>query len=830
MKRTAVPLLALLGCTGTPADLGRALLDVSPNPIQAVRPQIGEASQTPVLLRNVGKDPLEIRGVVLDGPSSLTLIAPALPIELGPLEETTVQLGFRPQTLDPVSGALVIRSSDPSHGELRVPITAQAQTGAVLELCTESAAAGIAETCGATALDLGSVSVGSERTATLRLKNRGNLSGRVTAIDLEASSTEVLLEHPQPPIDLRPGANLELILRLRPTTTGTKAATVRIDLADGSQRAVRFTAQGLARALCVSPSQVDFGVLIPGATATSTVEVEACDGRATTLLGMRLEPAGSPFAIEQTLTRPVVIDPGARYRIPLRFSPTSTGAMGATLRLESDLGDAIAVLRGVGEACSLVVGARALEFPSRGGTQQLSLASSGGSCAPQISGLQLAGGSGFSLVAPALPRTITATAPLLLEVRYDGSARPNPAQDTLTVSYQIQGASAQSTVTLSAPAVPTDLACVGHSAVRWRDGWPQPSTPMSPGATLGPGTGVASSPCTAGESVLLADNAEVQSLYGHNSGRYYFEATVESYVGGGGLSGVGVTANPETLWGYWWYPSFARLYSAAAASVGLDALGIISVAADLSAGVAYFYRDGVQVSELPLLLAPGVGAFHAIAGAFNGDVVRMNVGLQPFHYALPAGYQPWLGGPNGVCMNDRDRPAPTVQVTVEPTTPGAVSSFESRAMEPIQLVVLRVGRTGLDQTWKWALDASGAPMQVATSSGARGSVLVEVQRPGRFVLALASDEPTGWVVTAGPQTEIVGVGAFGSYPHELVVDGDYLTEAVSSATEPYSVGGRWPGDFNTGDTQGFVSFLEARYCLPLRSYASAEDARRLTLP
>lgn len=829
MKRIVLPLLAFIGCTGTPADLGRALLDVSPNPIQAVRPQIGEASTTPVLLRNVGSDPLEIRGVVLDGPSSLTLTVPALPIDLGPLEETTVQVSFRPQTLDPVSGALVIRSNDPNHGELRVPITAQAQTGAIFELCAESAAAGVGETCGASAVDLGSVSVGSERTATLRLKNRGNLSGRVTAVDLEASSAEILLEHPQPPIDLRPGAALELTLRLRPTVTGTKAATVRLDLADGSQRAVRFTAQGLARALCVSPSQVDFGVLIPGATATSTVEVEACDGRATTLLGMHLEPAGTAFAIEQALTRPVVIDPGARYRIPLRFSPTSTGAMAATLRLESDLGDAIAVLRGVGESCTLEVEASALEFRSRGSTRQLSLASSGGSCVVQLTALELPGASGFTLVTPGLPRSITATSPLMLELRYDGSAWPNAARETLTISYQIQGAGAQADVTLSAPEVPTDLACVGHSAVRWRDGWPQPPTPMSPGPTLAQGSGTPSSPCSGGEPVLVADNTEVLSIYGHNSGRYYFEAAVESYVGGGGLSGVGVTANPETLWGYWWYPSSARTYPGAATSVGLDAPGIISVAADLSAGMVYFYRDGTQFAEYPVLLAPGVGAFHAVVGAFNGDVVRMNVGLQPFHYAVPAGYEPWLGGPNGVCMNDRDRPAPAVQVDVEPPNPGALSSFETRAMEPIQLVALRVGRTGLDRTWKWALDANRVPMQVATSSGTQGSVLIDVQRPGRFVLALASDEPTGWVVVAGPQTEIVGVGVFGSYPHELLLDGDYLTEAVSPATEAYSVGGSWPGDFNTGDTQGFISFLEARYCLPLKSYASAEDARRMTL-
>lgn len=832
MKRTALPLLVILGCTGTPADMGRALLDVSPNPIQAVRPPIGEASQTPVLLRNVGSDPLEIRSVVLDGPSSLTLIPPALPLELGPLEETTVQLGFRPQTLDPVSGALVIRSSDPSHAELRVPITAQAQTGAVLELCAESAAAGVAERCGGGALDLGSVSIGSERTATLRLKNHGNLSGRVTAIDLETSSTELSLDHPLPPIDLRPGATLELTLRLRPTTTGTKAAAVTIELAEGSRHSVRFTARGLSRALCVTPGQVDFGTMIPGSTATSTVEVEACDGRAVTLLSMQVEPSGSAFTISQPLTRPVAIDPGARYRVPLRFTPTSTGAMGATLRLQSDLGDAIAVLRGTGESCGLVLGATAVAFPSRGGTQQLSLASSGGSCVVQIDRLELPLGGGFSFVSPVLPRQLTAAAPLMLELRYDGSARPNAAQGSLAISYQIRGTSAQASVMLSAHAVPTDLVCVGHSAVRWRDGWPQIPAPMDPGGTLALGSGAATAPCSAGEPItVVADGMEVRSAYGHSQGRYYFEATVESFVsGGGGFSSIGVTANPETLWGLWWMPAAARSYPAAAAVVSYDGLVTISVAADLSAGRVYFFREGIQLDTQPLLLAPGVGAFHASAAAYSGDSVRFNFGAQPFHYAVPAGYGPWLGGANGVCMNDRDRPAPTAAIEVDPPAPdiGQFSSFESRATEPIQLVGLHARTTGLDLTWKWGLDGSGAPTQVATSSGAQGSVLVDVQRPGRVVLALASDQPTEWVIVAGPQTEIVGVGLYGSQ-QALPFPGDYLTEVPDPATDPYTLGGRWPGDFNSGDTQGFVSLLESRYCLPLRSYASAESARRLTV-
>lgn len=832
MKRIAPPLLALLGCTGTPADMGRALLDVSPNPIQAVRPPIGEASQTPVLLRNVGSDPLEIRGVVLDGPSSLTLMAPSLPLELGPLEETTVRLGFRPQTLDPVSGALVIRSNDPSHAELRVPITAQAQTGAVLELCAESAAAGVAELCGGGALDLGSVSIGSERTATLRLKNHGNLSGRVTAINLEASSAELSLDHPLPPIDLRPGATLELTLRLRPTATGTKAATVTISLADGSLPSVRFTARGLSRALCVSPGQVDFGAVIPGSTATSTVEVESCDGRAVTLLSMQIEPSGSAFTISQTLSRPVLIDPGARYRVPLRFAPTSTGAAGATLRLQSDLGDAIAVLRGTGESCSLVLGATAFDFPSRGGAQELSLASSGGSCVVQIDRLDLSVGGGFSFVPPALPRQLTAAAPLMLELRYDGSARPRAAQGSLAISYQIKGTSAQASVALSAPAVPTDLACVGHSAVRWRDGWPQVPAPMNPGGTLARGSGVATAPCSSGEPVtVVSDGMEVHSAYAHAQGRYYFEATVESFVsGGGGFSSIGLTANPETLWGLWWMPAAARSYPVAAASVGYDAPGTISVAADLSAGRAYFFRDGIQLATQTLLLAPGVGAFHASAAAYSGDLVRLNFGAQPFHYAVPAGYGPWLGGPNGVCMNDRDRPAPAAAIEVDPPAPdlGQFSSFESRATEAIQLVALHARTTGIDQTWKWGLDGSGAPTQVSTSSGAQGSVLVDVQRPGRIVLALASDMPTEWVIVAGPQTEIVGAGLYGSQ-QALPFAGDYLTESPDPATDPYTLGGRWPGDFNSGDTQGFVSVLEARYCLPLKSYASAESARRFTL-
>jgi hypothetical protein len=391
---------------------------------------------------------------------------------------------------------------------------------------------------------------------------------------------------------------------------------------------------------------------------------------------------------------------------------------------------------------------------------------------------------------------------------------------------------------------PDPLVCSsGADGTSYRDTLPALPTAVAIPSTLAGGDGVAVAAC-AGEGVLQtrADNYwdNVASQHGHVRGQYYFEADVRSVVDG--RVTVGVFASPASAF----YMDWPFLDELSAAGATVDAPGIVSVAVDLDAGVVGLYLDGVLQSARTLAVLPGVGAYVAAVDS-GGSVTALNLGSEPFTYAVPAGYAAWQtndDGAAGACVTAQ---VPAVSVANASVLCGSINecgssltSFESDADAETQLVVLGAYDTDSQANWTWGTDENGNPIEVPVEGGRTGAARVELDRPGRIALVLSAYEPTAWSLDVGPDTDLVSASVYGFHaatvsgvPEGVPVDvqsicvdtnGGGNCDGATGASFPVAPY-QWPYDVGGGDTQGFVRHVEEQLCLPLKVFVGAYNTR-----
>ena len=837
--------LLVLGCGDTTVlQKVRARIDVTPNPIRLPAIAVGTSTRAAFTVRNLGNDPLTVSSITIEGAPELTLSKGALDVPTSGAE--TAEISFAPLDLRVIQGTLVLRSNDPDLPEARIPIIAAPKTGSVLLICVSSGDVPIAEHCSDRdlSLDLLATPLGGAKTATITLKNVGDALMSVTYGSLDiASDPSFSLAAVPLPFNLEPGERRSTTARFSADHPGSAGATA-VFQANGETRRVHLTASTTPKLFCLSPALLDFGRLGVGAVATSTAHASACGASTIQLDGAEIVEGQSAFSLARPLNGPIELAPvaGLDLAIALTFHPTSAGSFQGRLRVRSASGEATVELRGSAGTCDLRLEPARLDLAVGGAPANLLLRNAGAqACQVERIELRNASDSGFAIVSsPAAPIALAPATTATIVVAYGGASGPLGARADLMVRYQADPGTAELSALLSV--APTPLMCTnGSTGTSWRSTLPPLASPTPVAPTLGAAGGGALG-CRLDTSLDTDPGApsDAVSTVAHNGGRWYFEAKTDRIDPNGGLGTVNVWAPPADT--FQLGPVFMR--EVAAAGVFTSTVGTISVAADLEAGVAYFYADGMLSTQSSLLEIPGVGAFHAGGRGGWGQHTRFNFGAEPFAHAPPAGFSAWSGaGPSaGPCSTDPDLPAPTAPVEVigdggQPA--GGATTFESAVRDPVELIVLGVYDAGSTSSWIWSTDPQGNPIEETVGPGHNGSALVRIDRAARVHLVLSAYEPTDWQLVVGPNTTLESVALYGM--HLQTVSG--LPTGVPLEVRTICTGGdggncpgftgedfpiaphTWPFDVGGGDTQGFINMIEARTCLPLRIFAGAGYGR-----
>jgi hypothetical protein len=183
-------------------------------------------------------------------------------------------------------------------------------------------------------LNFGNVTVGQSASLTLTVKNTGNATLNVTALNVSGAAFQVT--SPSGPFNVAAGASAAITVSYT-AAAGTQTGVLSIASNDPANPTVTvaLTGAGVSAAsasLSVSPSGLNFSSVPEGLARQLSVTVNNTGSAALTVTGLTV---GGAFSIVSPAT-PFTVTPGGFSKVVLEFSPVAAGGQAATLNIASN--------------------------------------------------------------------------------------------------------------------------------------------------------------------------------------------------------------------------------------------------------------------------------------------------------------------------------------------------------------------------------------------------------------------------------------------------------------------------------------------------------------
>ncbi|MBI4877677.1 MAG: choice-of-anchor D domain-containing protein [Acidobacteria bacterium] len=224
-----------------------AILEVTPAALGFGAVPVGQSKDLAVTLSNSGSANLDVRTLTLNNPQ-FRVVAPAVPLTIGPGSKQAVTLRFTPASAGAQSAALTIASNDPSRPSVTVALTGTGEAAA-----PPAGTARIAVT--PDRLDFGTVTVGQTKDLPLSISAAGATAPLVVS-GISSSDPRFTLVSPAIPFTLNAGAAATATIRFAPAGAGALAATLTIRSNAVNQPALAVPLAGTGAAMSAGPRDV----------------------------------------------------------------------------------------------------------------------------------------------------------------------------------------------------------------------------------------------------------------------------------------------------------------------------------------------------------------------------------------------------------------------------------------------------------------------------------------------------------------------------------------------------------------------------------------------
>jgi len=295
---------------------------------------VGQAQSLPLAIYNEGDAPLFVSNISIDRESAFSVTPVSLTVDPG--ETGSVQVRFEPNASGIESTEMVLRSNDSDQASARIALVG---TGVQARLTVQPSA-----------LNFGSVRIGSYVDTTVLLSNEGNATLDLRNALFENSAFRVLN---QLPTSLSPGQKALVRLRFVPLVARGISSNLIVSASQGIIREVPVDGVGTAADITLSSYAVDFGTVDLMGMRVETIELSNSGNADLNISSLSIE--GASFSAD--VQAPLRIAPGGVREMGLQFSPIEAGVHSAALTIESDaLGSSSSTtiqLLGAGGALSL---------------------------------------------------------------------------------------------------------------------------------------------------------------------------------------------------------------------------------------------------------------------------------------------------------------------------------------------------------------------------------------------------------------------------------------------------------------------------------------------
>jgi hypothetical protein len=287
--------------------------------------------------QNVGNVPLTVFGVQLDQGTTMEFVPVprvALPVVLQPTEMLTVDVTYQGVTPGDDGGNVQVLTN--AWDDPNTPIS---ETVGLVALVATSRGPDVNPF--PPAVNFGTVAIQGTALRILSIQNVGNAPLNVQSLGLNTGTPEITMEPPPAtPLILDPGSSIDLRLHFSPADAGQDTASVVVVSNDRDEGTLTIPLNGIGGvpttcSISVAPSQVTFGLVERGRTATLPVEVRNAGAQPCNIANIRLSGA-SEFALTSGVQATVNIPPGGTHRIEISYSPAAYGQHMTLLEFDAD--------------------------------------------------------------------------------------------------------------------------------------------------------------------------------------------------------------------------------------------------------------------------------------------------------------------------------------------------------------------------------------------------------------------------------------------------------------------------------------------------------------
>ncbi len=288
------------------------------------------------IITNRGSGSGTVNNIAASGAAFQLAGLPLPPVTIEAGKELRFTIQFTARQLDPVQGTLRIELVD------RQPVFRLEGSGSGPLYAYE-----IILPTGATALSpnqlisMPDALVGEKTSLTVRVQNRGNADGTITAISVQGTGF-ALSDLPFLPLTLAPGASAAFVISFSPTQPGRTSGRLRIgadsfEIAGvglGPTLAYSYTI-GTATTSIQPNGTVVFTPVAVGRSSSATFTISNTGTAPAVINSITLGAANIPFTLSDLPPLPLTLAAGASAGFTVRFAPVAVGAASATLKVDT---------------------------------------------------------------------------------------------------------------------------------------------------------------------------------------------------------------------------------------------------------------------------------------------------------------------------------------------------------------------------------------------------------------------------------------------------------------------------------------------------------------
>lgn len=297
--------------------------------------------QTPTLrnfvARNVGNVPLTVYSVATEsGTTNEFNPTPSrpLPLVLQPTEELNVDVTYVGVTPGEDSGRIEVVTDAWDD-----PGTPETDTTKFVSVTARSNGPDI--DAFPPIINFGTVAIGGNTTRPASLQNVGNAPLTVSSIVLQSPTAEItMIGAPGGATVIQPGTSVDFQLSYSPLDAGADMAQIIVVSDDRDEGNLVIPVNGIGGvpttcSINVAPSQLTFGLVERGRTATLPIEIRNGGAQPCSITNLALN-GGAEFVMTAGAAPLVTVAPGSSHRVSVAYAPTQYGSHMTLLTFTSD--------------------------------------------------------------------------------------------------------------------------------------------------------------------------------------------------------------------------------------------------------------------------------------------------------------------------------------------------------------------------------------------------------------------------------------------------------------------------------------------------------------